>query len=112
MKNKFLFSTLIISVLIISIFSLGLNIHFYATKPLSASGIFNTCKNSIVEVKAETENVGTSFGTAELISKDGTFITNAHIITYSKIGEVYVFDEIYVRFVDEDNYREVSVGVN
>lgn len=60
MKKKYLFSIAFICVSIISVFSLGLNIYFLATKPEKASGIFNMCQNSVVEIKAKTEDFGTS----------------------------------------------------
>ena len=109
MKKKHWFLIAFICVSIISVASLGLNIYFLATKPLSASGIFNSCKASILEIKAETEDVGISYGTAELISKDGTMVTNAHIVTYSKLGETLAFEKISVRFVDEEDFREVEL---
>ena len=109
MKKKYLFLIAFICVSIISVVSLGLNIYFLATKPLSAGGIFNSCKASILEIRAETEDVGISYGTAELISTDGTMITNAHIVTYSQLGEIHTFDNISVRFVDEQDFREVEL---
>ena len=72
MKKKHWFLVLFICVSIISVVSLGLNIYFLATMPPSAYGIFNSCKASILEIRAETEDVGISYGTAELISTDGT----------------------------------------
>ena len=65
--------------IIVAMISLGFNIFFLATKPQTASGIFNACKFSIFELKAESENVGISYGTAVVISNDGT-------ITYSQKG--------------------------
>lgn len=109
MKKKLIFTILFPFTIIISMVSLGFNIYFLATKPKSASGIFNSCKASILEIKAETEDVGISYGTAELISTDGTMITNAHIVTYSNLGETFTFENISVRFVDEENFREVSL---
>ena len=53
MKKKYLFLIAFICVSIISVVSLGLNIYFLATKPLSAGGIFNIAKNSVVEIMAE-----------------------------------------------------------
>lgn len=109
MKKKHWFLVLFICVSIISVISLGLNIYFFATKPLSADSIFNSCKASILEIRAETEDVGVSYGTAELISTDGTMITNAHIVTYSQLGEIHTFDNISIRFVDEQYFREVEL---
>lgn len=109
MKKKNLFSIAFICVSIISVFSLGLNIYFLATKPEKASGIFNMCQNSVVEIKAKTESVGTSYGTGEIISSDGTIVTNAHIITYTQLSVTYSFETIYIRFIDEEDYRQVEL---
>ena len=66
-------------------------------------------KYSVVEVKAETDEVGESFGTAVFVKKDGTLITNAHVVSYKKLGEYQAFDKISIRFSTEDDYRDVSL---
>ncbi len=109
MKKKHWFLIAFICVSIISVASLGLNFYFLATKPLSASGIFYMCQNSVVEVKAETESVGTSYGTGEIISSNGTIVTNAHVITYTQLSTTYSFETISIRFIDEEDYREVEI---
>lgn len=109
MKNKFFPIFTIMITIIITMISLGFNISFLATKPQTASGIFNACKFSIVELKAESENVGISYGSAVIISDDGTMITNAHNITYSQLGQSYNFDNISIRFFDEENYRSANI---
>ena len=109
MKKKYYFLFAFICFSIISVISLGLNIYFLSAKLISASSIFNLCKASVLEIKAETENVGISYGTAELISTDGTMITNAHIVTYTQLGARHTFDNIAVRFVDEENFRDVEL---
>lgn len=109
MKKKNILIVLFVLVSIVSFISLGLNIYFLATKPKSAGGIFNVCKASVVELKAETETVGTSYGTGEIINKDGTIVTNAHVITYKKMAETLAFENVSVRFFDEENYRQVEI---
>ncbi len=109
MKKKITFVTLFVLVSIISVVSLSLNIYFLATKPKTASGIFNICKESVVELKAETASYGTSYGTGEIIDKNGTIVTNAHVISYKKAGENYVFESISIRFIDEEDYRDVEI---
>ena len=65
--------------IIACLLSLGFNMYFLATKPKAPSGIFNSVKNSVLEIKAESENVGISYGSAVIISEDGKIVTNAHV---------------------------------
>ena len=46
MKKKFVLTITILVTITVAMVSLGFNIYFLATKPKSASGIFNTCKLS------------------------------------------------------------------
>lgn len=108
MKRKVVISLFAFTI-IACLLSLGFNIYFLVTKSKKAYDIYNSCKASILEIKAETEDVGISYGTAELISNDGIMVTNAHIVTYSKLGETLTFDTISVRFVDEEDFREVEL---
>ena len=109
MKKKILIVLAFVCVSIISIVRRTMSAYFFATKPLPAGGIFNMCKDSVLEIKAETEEVGVSYGTGQIIKTDGTIVTNAHVINYKTLGEVYVFDNIYVRFIDERDYRKAEV---
>lgn len=109
MKQKLILTIIFSFTIIVCMVSLGFNIYFLATQPKKAGGVFNDCKNSILELKAETSDVGVSYGTAELISTDGKMITNTHIITYSQLGKTFTFDNIFVRFIDEEAYREVTI---
>lgn len=95
------------------VFVLMLNVSFNlitaaSTAPASED-IFNSSLHSVVEIKATTEEVGESFGTAIFIDKDGTLVTNAHVVTYKDLGEVYEFENISIRFAFEENYRSVSL---
>ncbi len=106
-KHFFISSFIVISIL--SIISFGLNMFFLSTKPLSASGIFYLCKNSVVELRAQSDEIGTSFGTAEIITNDGILITNAHVITYKKLETYFTFDDVSIRFSDEQDYRQIDI---
>ena len=109
MKKKLIFTILFSFTIIVSMVSLGFNIYFFATKPEKAGGIFNIAKNSVVEIMAETEDVGTSYGSGVIIAKDGTIVTNAHVITFKNLGQTYPFETVSIRLIDEQDFREVVI---
>lgn len=75
----------------------------------TAGNIYTQCLNNVVEVKAVSESVGESFGTGIILSSDGTLATNAHVVTYTRLGTAKEFDNYYIRFSFEDEYRAVSL---
>lgn len=82
---------------------------FFMVRTKSADEIFEKSINSIVEVRAYSEDVGESLGTAEFIDKNGTLVTNAHVVTYSVLGETIAFDKIFIRFATDEDYIEVEL---
>ncbi|MBQ8614995.1 MAG: trypsin-like peptidase domain-containing protein [Clostridia bacterium] len=76
---------------------------------LTGAEIFKNNINGIVEVKAYTEDVGESFGTAEFIDSDGRLVTNAHVVTYTSLSVVNTFEKYYIRFATDEEYIEVSL---
>lgn len=110
MKNKkniiilnLLGINLLISIVLIVLFFLPNN------KTLSATQIYNQSLYSVVEVKAETEEIGESFGTGEIISSDGKIITNAHVVTYTRLSTINKFEKYFIRFAFEKKYRMVKL---
>lgn len=77
--------------------------------PPSAKEVFETSIQSVVELKAQRDGGGDSYGTAVIVKDDGTFVTNAHVVTYTKAGEVSVFEKFSVRFAFETEYRDVAL---
>ena len=59
--------------------------------------------------KAYSESVGESYGTAVFVKEDGRLVTNAHVVTYKRLGIVNTFDEYSIRFAYEENYRLVEL---
>lgn len=93
-----------LSCLILSV--VAIIIHFIPNEQgLSATEIYYRCLYNVVEVKS-TEGETESFGTGELISSEGEFITNSHVVTYTKRGEVNTFSNYYIRFSFEEEYHE------
>jgi S1-C subfamily serine protease len=71
-----------------------------------------TVKLSVVEVKAETNDDGDiyeSFGSAVFVKDDGTLVTNAHVVTFKLSQETVAFENIYIRFSTENDYRAVTL---
>lgn len=78
-------------------------------KNLSQEEIYSDSMLSVVELKAETESVGESFGSAVFVKNDGTLVTNAHVVTFTEGSETKSFDNISIRFVFENDYRAVTL---
>ena len=106
MKKYRVFSvgSIILNVILIS----GILFYLLVFK-IDANKVYNNSIQSIVEVKAVKEDIGESFGTGEIIKSDGTIITNAHVVTYTRLGTTNKFDNYYIRFASEEGYREVSL---
>ena len=75
---------------------------------MKPSEIYTQSLKYVVEVKA-VGDVGESYGTGEIMSADGKIVTNAHVVTYTRLSTVNEFDEYYIRFAFEDDYREVTL---
>jgi len=75
----------------------------------NAENIFRNNQLSVVEVKCSTASVGESYGTGVIIKTDGEFVTNAHVINYTKLGFDYTFETFEVRFINEEDYREAEL---
>ncbi len=108
-RNKFLLSLIgIVAVFILSITAIVLPFVMSKQK-ITANKIYKSCLDNVVEVKAVSDDVGESFGTAEIISADGTMVTNAHVVTYTKFGEVNLFEKYLFRFSYEEDYRQAQL---
>lgn len=106
-KNNLLFNMVIGFVLLAStIFSFVL--FLCQNKNLTQEEIYSDSMLSVVELKAENET-GESFGSAVFVKKDGTLVTNAHVVTTTSGGETKAFDKISIRFAFEDDYRAVTL---
>ena len=107
MKKKSIFVIVLINNLII--FTLLIFFLFNNINNKDSNKIFNENINSIVEVKASTIDVGESYGSGVIYDKSGLLITNAHVVTYTKLSETIVFDSYEIRFADKEDYQSVTL---
>ncbi len=73
------------------------------------SKIFYKNINSIVEIKAHSNEMGSSFGSGVIYKDSGYILTNAHIISFFKDGNPRNFEEVSIRFTKDDNYTKVHI---
>jgi len=95
--------------LLLSVATIILCIIKFNSNTFTANEIYTQCLNNVVEVKAESDDVGESFGTGVILTSDGTLVTNAHVVTYTRLGVADEFDNYYIRFSFENDYRAVSL---
>lgn len=71
--------------------------------------IYNESLSSVVELKAVTNSIGESYGSAFFVSESGHLVTNAHVVTFNRSGQIIAFDEFYIRFAFEEIYRPATL---
>ena len=71
-----------------------------------ASYIFSNSLNYVVELKS-TSSLNTTYGTAVILNNDGVLVSNAHMVTYTKGGEKYLYDNFYIRYATSEDYQEI-----
>lgn len=103
-KSKF------IVLIVFNILLIGIVVWISITnfKNKSANDIYSDNINSIVEVKATTEDVGESFGTGVIYDTQGYLLTNAHVISYKSLGENQLFDTFEIRFPLLKEYQSAT----
>ena len=107
-QKKLVIISLSLSCILLAAFIITIGVSVSHSKTY-VKKLYDKSLKSVVEVKAYTKDVGESFGSAVLMKSDGTLVTNAHVVTYSKLGETKPFDEISIRFANSDDYLSVSL---
>lgn len=75
----------------------------------SIENVYYEATKSIVELKASSEKVGESYGTAVVIGSKGYMVTNMHVLSFKRNSKRELFDKIYIRFADEELYKKVKI---
>lgn len=73
---------------------------------VDASYIFSNSLNYVVELKS-TSSLNITYGTAVILNNDGILVSNAHMVTYTKGGETYLYDNFYIRYAINEDYQEI-----
>lgn len=74
----------------------------------SPNNIFDLVKNSVVEIKADSETYGSAYGSAVCI--DGNhLITNAHILIYKDQERTEPYEYVSFRSYNSNEYYPVSI---
>ncbi len=106
-RKVFWINLAIVTVSLLLITAILLRVH--TTKPPSAGQVYSDSLHSVVELCAQTQDVGESYGTAVFIDPSGLLVTNAHVVTYSQLGEQVAFERYSIRFATEDAYRDAAL---
>lgn len=79
-------------------------------KSIDSGTLYKQSIESIVELKAfnNSEDISPSFGTAVFLEKD-ILVTNFHILSYTYLNDLRVFENISIRFYDQSDFVEVEL---
>ena len=81
----------------------------FLSKSPTAEDVFKKNQNSVVELKSQTGESLTSYGSAIFIKEDGTIVSNAHVVTYKQSGVYNEFELYEIGFSFEIDYKEVTL---
>lgn len=95
----------IILILILTINIVGLFLVLFNSEP-SINEIYAQNIQKVVEIKVDFDGV-VAYGTGAVVKSDGTILTNRHVV--QKSTSLEVANHVYVRFVNDKNYREAQI---
>lgn len=92
MKKEVLHKVIYIIIVVFCVIAISTIINFEVyKKPLSPQKVYLKSLKSVVELKASSDDIGESYGSAIFINLNGNLVTNAHVVTYEQMGFLYTF---------------------
>ena len=76
---------IIVSIIILLSVGIVITLFLKLRSEKNSSAIYNEAIKSVVELKASTDDIRESYGSA-VIFDNGKAITNAHVVSYSNLG--------------------------
>lgn len=99
---------IIVSIIILLSVGIVITLFLKLRSEKNSSAIYNEAIKSVVELKASTDDIGESYGSA-VIFDNGKAITNAHVVSYSNLGVNTLFESIKIRFSYMELYLDASL---
>lgn len=110
MKKEVLHKVIYIIIVVFCVIAISTIINFEVyKKPLSPQKVYLKSLKSVVELKASSDDIGESYGSAIFINLNGNLVTNAHVVTYEQMGFLYTFSKYEIRFANETKYHMVEL---
>lgn len=101
------FRKIVFGFILALIFVLLFLIYYFVWRIPTSQEIFENSQHSVVELKSQTGEDIISYGSAIFIDKDGTLVSNAHMVAYKRSGIYKEFETFQIRFCFETEYRKV-----
>ncbi len=97
---------IMISILITLALSLA---YFLLWRIPSSQEVFINAQQFVVELKSQTSENLITYGSAVILDKEGTIVSNAHMVTYKESGLYKAYESFEVRFSFETDYRSAKL---
>ena len=113
-KNRAL-SIISLTALFLGVCSLSISLVLIVNNNKKSGSHLQDSINSVAELKSVIDDNNIEYGSAVLVSNDGICYTNAHLAVYSSGGQYKEFNEYYVRFSFEKEFKKaelISYDVN
>lgn len=95
--------------LFLGVCSLAVNLVLIVGNNKKSDNHLQNAINSVAELKSVIDEENVEHGSAVLVSDDGVCYTNAHLAVYSSGGQYKEFNEYYIRFSFEKDFKKAEL---